>query len=68
MTGPILRKYGVSATIPFKLIEIDGVDFRVDAVYAAGDVTDIPFQQIVMAAGQGTCALLSSVSYLNKLK
>lgn len=41
---------------------------NVPGLYAAGDVTDIPFQQIVMAAGQGACALLSSVSYLNKLK
>lgn len=40
----------------------------IPGLYAAGDVTDIPFKQIVMAAGQGTCALLSSVNYLNKLK
>jgi len=34
----ILRKYGVEATIPFSLFEVDGIDLRVDAVYAAGDV------------------------------
>jgi hypothetical protein len=34
----ILRKYGVATTIPFSLFEIDGIDFRVDAVYASGDV------------------------------
>ncbi len=32
-----LRKYGVENTIVFDLFEIDGVDFRVDAVHAAGD-------------------------------
>ncbi len=33
-----LRKYGVATSIDFSLFEIDGVDLRVDAVYAAGDV------------------------------
>ncbi len=37
-------------------------------LYAAGDVTDVPFNQIVIAAGQGCIALLSAVQYLNKLK
>ncbi|MEX1063966.1 MAG: FAD-dependent oxidoreductase [Candidatus Paceibacterota bacterium] len=41
---------------------------NIPGLYAAGDVTDIPFKQIVMAAGQGTCALLSAVQYLNKLE
>lgn len=37
-------------------------------LYAAGDVTDVPFKQIVIAAGQGAIAALSVVSYLNALK
>lgn len=37
-------------------------------LYAAGDVTDVPFKQIVISAGQGCCAVLSAVNYLNKLK
>ena len=41
---------------------------NVPGLYAAGDVTDVPFKQIIMAAAQGTCALLSAVQYLNKLK
>lgn len=41
---------------------------NIPGLYAAGDVTDIPHKQIVMAAGQGTCALLSAVNYLNRLK
>ncbi len=41
---------------------------NIPGLYAAGDVTDVPHKQIVIAAGQGTCALLSAVNYLNKLK
>lgn len=41
---------------------------NVPGLYAAGDVTDVPFNQIVIAAGQGCVALLSAVQYLNKLK
>jgi thioredoxin-disulfide reductase len=41
---------------------------NVAGLYAAGDVTDVPFKQIVIAAGQGTIAALSAISYLNKLK
>ncbi len=41
---------------------------NVPGLYAAGDVTDVPFKQIVIAAGQGTCALLSAVNYLNRRK
>lgn len=37
MQGVHLRKYGVEAKIDFELYEVDGVDFRVDAVHAAGD-------------------------------
>ena len=32
-----LRKYGEATTIPFTLFEVDGVNFRTDAVHAAGD-------------------------------
>jgi len=39
MQTPILRKYNETATILFDLIEADGVNFRVDAVYAAGDIS-----------------------------
>src|SRR3989338_325443 len=33
---------------------------------AAGDVTNTPYKQIAVAAGQGVTAALSAVSYLNK--
>lgn len=41
---------------------------NIPGLYAAGDVTDVPFKQIILAAAQGTCALLSAVQYLNKIK
>ena len=41
---------------------------NVPGLYAAGDVTDVPFKQIVIAAGQGTTATLSAVEYLNRLQ
>lgn len=41
---------------------------NIPGLFAAGDITDIPFKQIVIAAGQGTCALLQVVDYLNRLK
>jgi NADH-dependent peroxiredoxin subunit F len=41
---------------------------NIPGLYAAGDVTDVAFKQIVIAAGQGCIALLSAVQYLNRLK
>lgn len=40
---------------------------NIPGLYAAGDVTDVPFKQIVIAAGQGCLATLSAVQYLNQL-
>ncbi len=40
---------------------------NIPGLYAAGDVTDVSFNQIVIAAGQGCIATLSAVQYLNKL-
>lgn len=39
MQGVHLRKYGVAAVIDFELFEVDGVDFRVDAVDGGADST-----------------------------
>ncbi len=41
---------------------------NIPGLYAAGDVSDVPFKQIVIAAGQGCTATLSAVQYLNQLK
>lgn len=35
-------------------------------IFAAGDVTNVPYKQIVIAAGQGVTAALSIIEYLNK--
>lgn len=41
---------------------------NIPGIFAAGDVTDIPYKQISIAAGQGSTAALSAVEYLNKLQ
>jgi thioredoxin reductase len=40
----------------------------IPGLFAAGDVTDVPYQQIAIATGQGVIAALTSIDYLNKLK
>lgn len=40
----------------------------VPGIFAAGDVTSIPYKQIVIAAGQGVTATLSAIDYLNRWK
>lgn len=35
-------------------------------VFAAGDVTDTPYQQIVIAAGAGATAALAAIDYINR--
>ncbi|HPC31195.1 MAG TPA: FAD-dependent oxidoreductase [Candidatus Paceibacterota bacterium] len=37
-------------------------------IFAAGDVCDFPYKQIVLATGEGALAALSSYSYLKNLK
>jgi len=39
---------------------------NIDGFFAAGDVTDVPFKQIIVAAGQGCIASLSAFEYLSK--
>lgn len=45
----------------------ESMETSVPGLYAAGDVTTVPFKQIVVAAGQGCIATLSAVNYLNML-
>lgn len=40
----------------------------VPGIYAAGDVTNVPFKQIGVAAGQGIIASLAAIEYLNRWK
>jgi alkyl hydroperoxide reductase subunit AhpF len=40
----------------------------IPGIFAAGDVTDLPYKQIIVAAGQGSAAALAAIEYLNKTK
>ena len=51
----------------FKQIKVNlRGETNIPGLFAAGDVTNIPYKQIVIAAGQGVTALLSAVDYLNR--
>lgn len=39
-----------------------------EGVFAAGDVTNIPYKQIAIAAGHGVTAALSAIDYINRWK
>ncbi|MCX6778834.1 MAG: FAD-dependent oxidoreductase [Candidatus Magasanikbacteria bacterium] len=39
---------------------------NVPGIFAAGDVTDVPYKQIVIAAGMGCSATLAAIDYLNQ--
>lgn len=50
-------------------IEVDHLcRTSVPGIFAAGDVTNIPYKQIGIATGHGITAALSAIDYLNKLK
>ena len=36
----------------------------IPGVFAAGDVTDVPYKQVIIAAGEGAKAALSAYNYL----
>jgi len=40
----------------------------VQGLFAAGDVTDIPYKQIIISAGEGAKAALTANDYINRLK
>lgn len=40
----------------------------IDGLFAAGDITDVGYWQIIIAAGEGAKAALSAYNYLSKLK
>jgi len=39
-----------------------------EGIFAAGDVTDVPEKQIIVAAGEGAKAIIACGNYLNRLK
>ncbi len=44
------------------------METSVPGVFAAGDVVDLPYNQIAISVGQGVTALLTAQSYLNRLR
>lgn len=53
----------------FKEIVVDQVGkTNIEGLFAAGDVTNIPYKQIAIATGMGVSAALAAVDYLNRLK
>lgn len=40
---------------------------NVPGIFAAGDITEVPFKQIIIAAGDGAKAALSANDYINRL-
>ncbi len=45
----------------------DKCETNVPGIFACGDVTTVPFKQIVIAAGEGSKAALSAFNYLSQL-
>lgn len=41
---------------------------NIEGLFAAGDVTNVPFKQIAIATGQGVTAALSAIEYINRLE
>lgn len=51
-----------------QIIVNDRCETSVPGLFAAGDVTNAPYKQIGIAAGQGIIAALSAIDYVNHLK
>lgn len=51
-----------------EIVVNENCETNLPGLYAAGDVSSVPFKQIVIAAGQGCVATLSAVQYLNRAK
>ena len=39
-----------------------------DGIFAAGDITDVPFKQAVISAGQGATAALSAYNHIQRMR
>lgn len=60
--GPEVQKNGLGEIVVDKFCRTN-----VPGLFAAGDVTDVPYKQIAVATGEGVKAALSVVSYLDTL-
>lgn len=53
----------------FGEIKVDNFNrTNIPGIFAAGDVTDVPEKQIIIAAGEGSKAALSAFRYLNQMR
>jgi alkyl hydroperoxide reductase subunit F len=57
---------GVNTNEEDEIIVNERCETDVPGLFAAGDVTDVPEKQIIVAAGQGAIASLSAFKYLSK--
>ena len=57
---------GVNTNEKDEIIVNERCETDVPGLFAAGDVTDVPEKQIIVAAGQGAIASLSAFKYLSK--
>lgn len=61
----MVKELGVTDKLGF--VEVNTrMQTVVPGFFAAGDIVNIPYQQITIATGQGVTALLSAQAYLNK--
>lgn len=61
----MVKDLGVSDELGF--VEVDKLmQTKVPGLFAAGDVANIPYQQISIAVGQGVTAFLTAQNYLNQ--
>jgi thioredoxin-disulfide reductase len=51
-----------------EIIVDQNLNTNIPGIFAAGDVTNVAYKQIVISAGQGAIAALSAVNYLNKIE
>ena len=51
-----------------EIVVDDRCKTSVDGIFAAGDVTDVPQKQVIVAAGEGAKAALCAHEYLQRLK
>ena len=51
-----------------EIVVNENCETNLPGLYVAGDVSNVPFKQIVIAAGMGCVATLSAVQYLNRAK
>ncbi len=63
----MIKDLGVTDKVGFAEVNLL-METKVPGLFAAGDVTNLPYNQIVIAAGQGTTAFLTAQNYINKLK